>query len=92
MGDDDLPQRRRSNDRFVSVDRGLQTVGGILLSICAALTWRSFNRIDEHEGRIIRVEEKIDTTKADIGKIDARLEKIDQRMERIAEAVGAKKP
>lgn len=42
--------------RAINLDRLLQTIGGILLAICSAITWKTLNRVDEHEVRIVRQE------------------------------------
>lgn len=91
MGDTD-EYRRRSSDRFLNADRMLQTMGGVLLAIVAALTWRSFEKIDAHEGRIIRVEERTEESKKEQAEIKGWLQKLSDKVDRIGEAVGAKKP
>lgn len=66
----------------LTIDRALQTIGGILLIICAALCGWAWNRIENHEGRIIRVETQIDgigqtlkDIKEDTKEIKVKLEK-----------------
>ena len=66
----------------MTIDRALQTAGGILVLMVAALCAWAWNRIEAHEGRIIRIETQVDGVgeslkeiKGDLKDIKARLEK-----------------
>ena len=77
---------------FMTTDRLLQTVGGLLLLVTSGISWRLYDRVDNHEGRLIRVEERAENaaTSAKEMKDDIRI--IKDELKSIAVAVGAKKP
>jgi hypothetical protein len=78
----------------VTTDRVLQTVGGILLTICTLMsTWTlktvsdHQTKIEVHEAKITNIEKAADEQKKDIGE---KLNDIKRWIERVADKVGAK--
>lgn len=91
MSDTDDTPRRRSTDKTISTDKVLQIVGGVLLLGGAGLISRCFDRLESHEGRIIRVETQSDESKKEQAEIKAWIQKLGEKIDRIGEAVGARK-
>lgn len=77
---------------FMTTDRLLQTVGGLLLLITSGISWRLYDRVDNHEGRLIRVEERADNAAAAAREMKDDIKAIKGKLDDIAIAVGAKRP
>ncbi len=88
---EESPQRRRATDKGISTDKVLQVVGGVLLLVGGFLLSRSFDKLDSHEGRIIRIETTSDETKKEQAEIKSWIQKLGEKIDRISEAVGARK-
>jgi hypothetical protein len=76
----DSGERKRIPDP-ITIDRCLQTVGGILLMICAALCCWAWSRIEGHEGRIIRIETQVDGIGATLKEIKEDTKEIKIKLE-----------
>lgn len=76
----DSGERRRVSDP-ITIDRALQTVGGVLLIICASLCAWAWNRIEGHEGRIIRIETQVDGIGATLKEIKDDTREIKGKLE-----------
>ena len=70
------------SDKPITADRVLQTVGGLILTICLGLAGWALNTTQAHEGRIIRLETEVAGSKellreirTDIKEIKADLSK-----------------
>ena len=73
---------RRKVGEPITIDRALQTVGGLLLIVSTALCGWAWTRIEAHEGRIIRIETQVDGIGASLKEIKDDLKEIKTRLEK----------
>lgn len=73
-----LPRRREA----LTVDRALQTLGGIVLLLCSGLTAWTLARTVDHEGRLIRVETQNSDLKESLREIKDTLRELREDLKR----------
>lgn len=74
-----------SEPRNVTVDRALQTIGGILLTITVAISGWTLLQVINHEGRIIRVEANADNTVKTTEELKTSVKELNGKMDRMLE-------
>ena len=56
-------------DKPITVDRALQTIAGLLLTIVSFISWQMYTQIQNHEGRLIRFETRQDAIISTLNEI-----------------------
>ena len=65
-------------EKNITIDRVLQTVGGLLLTICIGISSWALNTVQAHEGRIIRLETEITGVREILKEMKTDLKEIKQ--------------
>ncbi|MCW8128916.1 MAG: hypothetical protein KIS92_00900 [Planctomycetota bacterium] len=68
-------------ERFITVDRALQTFGGVLLVIVSGIAGWELLKIFDHEGRIIRMETKQEAADANSAEIKKNLKELNDKLD-----------
>ncbi len=62
--------------RNLTIDRVLQTVGGLLLTICIGISSWALNTVQAHEGRIIKLETEMNGLREILKEIKTDIKEI----------------
>ncbi|MFA7279116.1 MAG: hypothetical protein WC100_03380 [Sterolibacterium sp.] len=103
QGSDSGERNAAKKAEFLTIDRVLQTVGGILLAIIGHMTWGIQDKVERHDREIVEMRAKADADKQAADKFEiqvqrnsdelrSELRRMSEKIDRISEAVGAKRP
>lgn len=76
----------------ITSDMLLKTLGAVLLAICGYFLRSAWERIDNHEGRLVRTETRMDATSQSLDEVKGSLKEVNAKLDRIIESNARRNP